>query len=255
MGFSNFRRARFARGNLVFVGNDGMMFSTPANADSLRSPLSHTNRSSGPGKGSWPTMPRRVRRASWGSTTFVAGKLGGTNYVAGRWYPVSLVLDWPRGRVACEANSQIVATNVFLKFDDRMGHVATTDRFDALSDIDRDGMPGEREQAYGLDLHDPTDAGRDPDGDGLSTLEEYRSGTDPYDEGSLIRIIECAPVGGQFLMRFPTLRGRSSRLETCTSLMADSWELPPKNLLGTGDIVEVVLPFDASLGSGFYRIR
>lgn len=48
-------------------------------------------------------------------------------------------------------------------------------------DSDGDGLPDAWESMFGLDPADPTDAGSDVDGDGLSALEEYQLGTDPLD--------------------------------------------------------------------------
>jgi Bacterial TSP3 repeat len=47
-------------------------------------------------------------------------------------------------------------------------------------DSDCDGMPDAWEIAHGLNPYDPSDANLDPDGDGLTNLEEYRHGTDPH---------------------------------------------------------------------------
>ena len=47
-------------------------------------------------------------------------------------------------------------------------------------DYDMEGMPDEWERAHGFNLEDPADAALDADGDGLSSLEEYRHDTDPH---------------------------------------------------------------------------
>jgi len=46
-------------------------------------------------------------------------------------------------------------------------------------DDDDDGMPNDWETANGLDPNNDSDAGQDPDTDGLSNLEEYQNNTDP----------------------------------------------------------------------------
>ena len=47
-------------------------------------------------------------------------------------------------------------------------------------DVDRDGLPDDFELANDLNPDDPSDAGQDPDGDGLTNLEEFSLGTDPF---------------------------------------------------------------------------
>jgi len=49
----------------------------------------------------------------------------------------------------------------------------------ADSDDDNDGMPDTWETENGLNPLDATDASLDPDGDGLTNLEEYEGDTDP----------------------------------------------------------------------------
>jgi hypothetical protein len=47
-------------------------------------------------------------------------------------------------------------------------------------DSDHDGMPDDWELANGLNPNDPSDASQDPDGDGLTNLQEYQLGTNPH---------------------------------------------------------------------------
>lgn len=54
---------------------------------------------------------------------------------------------------------------------------ARTDPFSA--DTDRDGMPDKWETDHGLDPRNPSDALADPNGNGVSNLDEYLNGNDP----------------------------------------------------------------------------
>jgi hypothetical protein len=51
----------------------------------------------------------------------------------------------------------------------------------ATVDTDNDGMPDSFEIQYELNRSDPFDSGLDPDGDGLTNLEEFESGGNPRD--------------------------------------------------------------------------
>lgn len=73
------------------------------------------------------------------------------------------------------ANNEMIVP-VFVDRDsdgDRIG-----DRADG--DDDNDGLPDAWEESHGLNPRDASDATRDPDGDGRSTVDEYRAGTDPF---------------------------------------------------------------------------
>ena len=53
-------------------------------------------------------------------------------------------------------------------------------------DDDNDGMPDTWEKLYGFAFHDNTDPSLDPDGDGLTNLEEFNLGTNPRIHNALL---------------------------------------------------------------------
>jgi|GEM_PF-2788895 len=71
-------------------------------------------------------------------------------------------------------------------------------------DDDGDGIPDEWEMKYDLDPLDPSDAGEDPDNDGKTNLEEFRSGSDPRstteDESSILIFLIVMIVGVMLIL-------------------------------------------------------
>ncbi|MBK1880671.1 right-handed parallel beta-helix repeat-containing protein, partial [Pelagicoccus mobilis] len=85
-------------------------------------------------------------------------------------------LDWSVGELADTGGLEVLVDGVA---DPREG-VASSD-VGLPADRDGDGMPSLWELANGLNLLDPSDAGLDSDGDGISNIDEYLIRSDPQD--------------------------------------------------------------------------
>ena len=108
----------------------------------------------------------------------------------------------------------------------------------AFVDTDGDGMPNDYEIAVGLNPNSGLDAGIDSDGDGMINLDEYRAGTDPRVLASVLRISSVEISGGDAVITFPSVFGKTYRLEQRPGL-TDSWSILSDNIAGTGDTVSV----------------
>jgi hypothetical protein len=94
----------------------------------------------------------------------------------------------------------------------------------------------------------------DPDGDGAVNVEEYVAGTDPTSSTSVLRISSLDVSGDDIVVSFPTVSGKTYRLEGSDTLEGDSWTIVQDDIPGTGDIVQVVDPEASAHPSRFYRV-
>ena len=76
-----------------------------------------------------------------------------------------------------------------------------------------DGIPNGWKQQFGLDPLDPTVANADPDGDGMSNLQEYLAGTDPTNSASSFRITSLVQTGYDILVTWSSGVGKTNALQ------------------------------------------
>jgi hypothetical protein len=94
----------------------------------------------------------------------------------------------------------------------------------------------------------------DPDGDGWTNEQEYASGTDPNSRASLLRIAAMQASGSDMQLTFPSVTGRTYRVERSDTLLEGSWSTVQDNISGTGVPIQVTDPSGAAQAKRFYRI-
>ncbi len=113
-------------------------------------------------------------------------------------------------------------------------------RTTAADDRDWDGMADSWEIAHFGSINAPGGGPNDdPDGDGMTNLDEFRAGTDPKDAQSALHISAIKAVAGQLRVSFPTVVGKKYRVERSASLNVGSWSIVADNVAGTGDSIEI----------------
>jgi len=148
--------------------------------------------------------------------------------------PAPFTFEWRRGTVVFWTNvtsepmsfltltnvqtNQAAAYRVVIKnaANSQPGIISANADLSVLADTDGDGLPDEWELAHGLNAADATDAMQDPDQDGVSTLDEYRCGTDPGEGRSYLRVESLVRdgVSGSLLLRFWAVSNRTYTVES-----------------------------------------
>jgi hypothetical protein len=126
------------------------------------------------------------------------------------------------------------------------------------TDSDGDGIPDAWMNArFGHTLGQVSDKSRasdDADGDGLTNLQEFRAGTDPKNATSALRISGMDKVGTAMRVSFPSVNGKTYRLESRDDLSSGSWSVLTDQVFGTGNTLQITDPSAAGVTKRFYRV-
>ncbi|MEY2439078.1 MAG: serine protease, partial [Verrucomicrobiota bacterium] len=94
------------------------------------------------------------------------------------------------------------------------------------------------EIANGFNAGDAADAGLDTDGDGMTNLQEYKAGTDPRSNTSVLQIRSVEKSGGDIVVTFPSVLGKAYTIEQSSNLDGP-WYPLTENLSGTGGLLSI----------------
>jgi Tol biopolymer transport system component len=121
-----------------------------------------------------------------------------------------------------------------------------------LGDSDGDGMDDDWEMAHFGTLD--RDGTGDFDGDGHTDLEEFLAGTDPTNSGSILRaMLLTGPNGGTTIL-WPSVSGKSYRVEFKDVLTEGDWTSLPGTVSGTGGTATAHDPDTSPENQRYYRV-
>jgi hypothetical protein len=121
-----------------------------------------------------------------------------------------------------------------------------------------DGIPDSwRLRYFGSVSNVLSAAAADADGDGVTNWDEFRSGSNPLDQLSKLRLLSSVWPGnraGGVRLQWPTGLNRRYILEYCTDFGSGRWLPILTNLIGDGGLREYI-DSSAAAGGRFYRVR
>lgn len=125
------------------------------------------------------------------------------------------------------------------------------------TDSDGDGIPNNWMQAHfghtNGQAGDKSRATDDADGSGMTNLQKFLAGLDPKNPNSVFRISSIVPNSGNFQIDFPSVLGKTYRLEYRDDLATGNWTTLTDQIFGTGATIQINDPSTAGLSKRFYR--
>jgi len=94
----------------------------------------------------------------------------------------------------------------------------------------------------------------DPDGDAWTNAQEYVSGTEPNNRASLLRFDSMQISGNDMQLTFPSVAGRTYRVERSDTLLDGSWTTVQGDIPGTSSPIQITDLSGAAQMKRFYRI-
>ena len=120
-----------------------------------------------------------------------------------------------------------------------------------VGDSDNDGMDDDWEVAHFDNLE--RDGAGDLDGDGQTDRQEFVSGTDPTNEGSVLRVLTVSPMGGgSTTVMWAAVPDRNYVVQFKDSLSAPNWSNASGVLTATSNSES--FPHASSAGQRYYRV-
>ena len=119
-------------------------------------------------------------------------------------------------------------------------------------------MPNNWENHYSLNPN-VADPNLDSDGDGVTNYQEFRAGTDPKNASpssptSRFVISSIMRNTSATQIQFPSISGKTYRLEYRDDWITGSWLTLLDEIAGTGASVQVIDPSAAGVTKRFYRL-
>ncbi len=140
-----------------------------------------------------------------------------------------------------------------------IAEITATDKIiDYYRDTDGDGLPDWWEHLNFGGNPTGASAGLDDDGDGMTTEQEFRAGTDPQDDSSYLAISAIWPVSDENIMiRWQSVAGLTYEIQYTTNDLSlnPDFETIPDHVTATGGVTEAEIPGGFEGDLRHYRLR